>query len=79
MRAVDKLRANWSKQENDVMLHWPSGICTKADGHWLSGVFDKAFIKELEKRGYDPQTMRFSVEPKRGNERFTSQKTSKQQ
>jgi len=73
MRAIDKLRAYWSKQENDVMFHWPGGVCTTADGHWLYGVFNDSFIEELRRRGYDPTTMKFSVEPQKGNKRFTSQ------
>lgn len=75
MQAVDKLRAYWSKKERDVMLHWPAGTHTKCDGSYLSGVFDKAFQKEMERRGYDLTTLKFSIEPKAGNQRFTSQMT----
>ena len=75
MRSEDKLRASWSKREKDIVLHWPGGSSTKADGHWLSSIFDQEFTDELLKRGYDPTTLRFSVEPQIGNERFTSQKT----
>jgi len=74
MRAKDKLRATWSNRENDVMLHYPLGFQTKCDGHWLSGIFCKEFTDELESRGYDKKTMKFSVEPMRGNERFASQR-----
>lgn len=74
MKAADKLRAYWSKRETDVMLHFPLGRQTVCDGHWLSGVFDKNFIEQLEARGYDPTTLRFSVEPKSGNEKFASQR-----
>lgn len=73
MDAIDKLRATWSKRETDVMLHFPNGQGTKCDAHWLSGVFNKEFIDELFRRGYDPTTMRFSVEPQKGNQRFVSQ------
>lgn len=76
MRAEDKLRAYWSKRERDVMFHWPGGSGTKCDAHWLYGVFNDEFVKELEKRGYDPSTLRFSVEPQKGNERFTSQRSA---
>lgn len=73
MDASDKLRAYWSKRESDLVLHWPGGHNTKSDGHWLSGIFDKAFTDELRRRGYDPTTIKFSVEPQAGNMRFTSQ------
>lgn len=72
MKASDKLRANWSKREDDVMLHYPLGIGSRSDGHWLSGVFNKAFTDELASRGYDITTMKFSIEPKAGEHRFSS-------
>jgi hypothetical protein len=75
MRAEDKLRATWSKRENDVMLHYPLGQSTASDGHWLSGVFSKEFTEELQRRGYDVSTLRFSVEPMQGCERFASQRS----
>lgn len=53
----EPLRANWSKRENDVMIHYPR----KCDGHWLSGIFNEEFTNELTNRGYDVTTMRFSV------------------
>lgn len=74
MKAEDKLRATWSKREHDVMLHYPLGRSTTSDGHWLSGIFGREFTQELERRGYDVSTMKFSVEPQKGNERFASQR-----
>lgn len=56
-RNYDPLRATWSKRESDVMIHYPR----KCDGHWLSGIFNQAFINELRGRGYDLTTLRFSV------------------
>mgnify|MGYP000728074372 CR=1 FL=1 len=72
MKVTDKLRANWSKRENDVMLHYPLGFGTRSDGHWLSGVFNKEFTEELASRGYDITTMKFSVGPKAGEHKFHS-------
>lgn len=74
MDARDKLRARWSKKEKDLMLHFPEGISTKSDAHWLSCLFDKQFTDELSRRGYDPTTLKFSIEPQKGNQRFTSQR-----
>jgi hypothetical protein len=56
--AREPLRAYWSKREHDVMIGYPR----KCDGHWLSGVFNKAFTDELTARGYDVTTMRFSIQ-----------------
>lgn len=74
MQANDKLRATWSKKENDVMLHYPVGFYMSSDGHWLSRIFNKEFTDELKKRGYDITTLKFSVEPKAGDIRFASQR-----
>lgn len=74
MKARDKLRATWSKREKDVMLHFPMGAQTKSDGHYLAGVFNKEFIDEMERRGYDISTMKFEISPQAGNERFASQR-----
>lgn len=73
MKPDDKLRAYWSKRESDIMLHWPGGSSTKCDGHYLSGIFDQKFIDEMTRRGYDVTTLRFSIEPVKGNQRFLSQ------
>jgi hypothetical protein len=56
-----KLKAFWSKKENDVMIDFPLGVMTKSDGHWLSGIFNEGFINELKERGYDIETMKFQV------------------
>lgn len=74
MRAADKLRATYSAKENDVMLHFPLGVGTSSDGHWLASVFDKSFTEQLAARGYDVATMKFSVEPEKGNSKFASQR-----
>ena len=75
MKLNDKLHAYWSKRENDLMVWHPEGTGTRCDGHWLVGsVFVKAFTDELKTRGYDVTTMRFSIEPQKGNTRFASQR-----
>ena len=63
MKAADKLRATYSRKERDVILHFPLGTSTVSDGHYLSGIFNKAFTDEMEKRGYNLATMKFSIEP----------------
>lgn len=73
MDARDKLRATWSKRENDLMLHFPQGSQTKCDGGYLSDALTPV-LDELKRRGYDPKTVRFSIEPMAGNVRFASQR-----
>lgn len=74
MKKVDKLSAHWSKKENDHMINWPVGVQTKADAWYLHGIFSKEFKEELERRGYDLKTLKFSIEPQQGNPRFASQR-----
>lgn len=65
------LAAVWSEGEDDLKFYYPS----KPDGHWLYGWFsharwpggtdqNRSFLQELEERGYDVKTLRFSVERK---------------
>jgi hypothetical protein len=60
MKAKEKLRAYWSKREDDIMLYWPS---RQSDGHWLSGIFNDEFIKQIKARDFDITTMKFEVSP----------------
>jgi hypothetical protein len=63
-----KLSVFWSKRENDFLIRYPR----KCDGHLIYGRLmtdffpkyergDKSFIDELEKRGYDLQSMKFEI------------------
>ena len=74
MRAKDKLRAYWSRRENDLMLYHPLGMQTVTDAHYLSNMFNKEFTEQLKRRGYDLKTLKFSIEPLAGNDRFASQR-----
>lgn len=63
MSRKTQLRVYWSKREQDFVLAHPAGIGTKSDAHWLAiGVFTDQFKQELLARGYDPTTVKFSVE-----------------
>lgn len=59
------LGVRWSKQESDWMVTYPR----KVDGFMLhddllrSDTF-KELVKELKERGYDTETLRFSVKKK---------------
>ena len=74
MRKKDKLRAYWSKRENDLMLHYPLGTGTSSDAHWLSGIFDDKFTQSIKDRGYDPETIKFEVCPQQGHQGFASER-----
>lgn len=72
MKAVAKLRARWSKRERDILAQYPAGSQTKSDGGYLCHIL-KPTLAELERRGYDITTFRFSIAPSQGNARFDSQ------
>jgi len=74
MIATDKLRVSWCKREETLLYHTPAGTHTKPDGHFMYGVIGDSVIAELEERGYDPKTLKFSIEPKKGDARFVSQR-----
>lgn len=67
MKSFQKLRMFFSKKERDTMFEFPSGIYTKADAAYLNHFFTKEFMEELEKRGYDWQTVKFEISPKLPN------------
>lgn len=56
-----KLRAYWSKRKGDLMFDYPLGVMTSADASYLSGIFNKDFIQELENRGYDTTKIKFEI------------------
>jgi hypothetical protein len=58
-----RLSARWDKRENDILISYPRSC----DGHLLYSAlchgFDGgvALVDELQARGYDITTLRFSV------------------
>jgi len=63
------LVARWSPKEKDIVYSYPT---SKADGHFLhyvfdvprkreDGTYDDPIWKQLEDRGYDIKTARFSI------------------
>lgn len=68
---TDILKVNWSKKENDFMIHYPRSC----DGNLIqdflfgkryafNGIKEKDIREELEKRGYDLTTLKFSIKRK---------------
>ena len=74
LRKNDHLHAYWSKRENDLMLYHPLGVQTTSDARVLAEHLNKTLTDELDRRGYDLTTLRFSIAPKSGDERFASQR-----
>jgi hypothetical protein len=74
MRATDKLRVYYMKRETDMGGYHPLGQGTKCDLGYLLHAIEPIW-QELERRGYDPKTLRFSIEPSAGNVRFASQRS----
>jgi len=72
MKQDKKLRAYWSKRERDTMYYHPTGRNTRADAHFLNGIFTKEMRKELEERGYDWTTFKFEISPKLQNDKFAT-------
>lgn len=88
----NQLRSAYAKEpfeSPDLCYAWGEG-CSKADAHLLHNVFslkrflpnsfesDMSFIDELEKRGYDIKTFKFSIE-KRIDEKKTKQNNNARQ
>ncbi len=74
MNKKDKLSYQWNKKENDFVTNYPLGIGTNCDSALLFNVFcyldcghGKNILKELESRGYDLTTIKFSIEPRLPN------------
>ena len=67
------MHAKWSGREDDSIVHYPLGQQTRADGGYLLHALGPV-LEELERRGYDKRTFRFSIEPQAGNGRFASQR-----
>lgn len=74
LKKNDKLHAYWSKRERDLMVNYPLGEQTGTDARVLAECLNKVMTDELDGRGYDVTTLRFSIEPKAGNKRFASQR-----
>jgi hypothetical protein len=73
VKATDKLRVYYMKRERDIGGWHPLGRQTQCDLGWLLHEM-KHILAELEARGYDTKTLKLSVEPQQGNERFASQR-----
>lgn len=56
-----RLAAKWNPRERDLRVDCTPRF-TNADLRWLCGVLSKDVLAELERRGYDLRTLRFSID-----------------
>jgi len=62
-----ELKAGWSLKERDIQFSWGQGV-ERSDGRILfdafcfsKGTLGTTLVNELEKRGYDITTLKFSI------------------
>ena len=82
IKEKDKLRVYWGHDEYDkynydLVVSWPMMCQGSCDGSWIfSHIFNEENRKELERRGWDITTLKFSIAPKLVNptrpERFST-------
>lgn len=67
-RPKGDLTAFWNFKEDDIMFSWSK---RPQDGHmiysafsYVKGLNSKTFVEELESRGYDLTTLKFSIKYK---------------
>ena len=82
IKEKDKLRVYWGHDEYDkynydLVVSWPMMQAGSCDGSWIfSHIFTEENRKELERRGWDITTLKFSIAPKLVNptrpERFST-------
>ena len=68
-----RIRLRWSKKEQDVVVCWdaqengqPNAGMVMTHFTWTPTLHELPFVKELERRGYDLTTLKFSIERKAG-------------
>jgi len=58
-RSKPPLAMNWSRTEGDLAIRLDGAPVE--DGRFLSGTLGPVFLAELQRRGYDLSTLRFSI------------------
>ena len=64
MEQTPRVRVYWSKPEKDLAVAWDQEA-GGANPRYILGLFDTAVTEELERRGYDITTLRFSIKKKK--------------
>lgn len=60
---TDGVRVYWSKCENDLVVNWDRER-GGANPRYIIGLFPQEVLDELDRRGYDTSTLRFSIKKK---------------
>ena len=59
----DRVRVWWSKRERDLMVNWDREVA-RTNPRWIIGLFSQDVLDELDRRGYDITTLKFSIKKK---------------
>lgn len=59
----DGVRVYWSKREKDFVCAWDREFGS-GNPRYILHLFPKDVIAELDRRGYDTETLRFSIKKK---------------
>lgn len=54
------VRVRWSKRERDLVVDWDAER-GGANPRYIVGIFTQDILDELQRRGYDIETLRFSI------------------
>lgn len=64
-----QIKLCWSKKKQDIEIAWGGSGADKSDAGFVIstltsyyGLFNKTFLEEMESRGYDIKTIKFSIE-----------------
>lgn len=62
-----ELKVGWSNKERDIQFNWGQGI-DRSNGHLMydyfcrsKGILGTTLVQELETRGFDLTTLKFSI------------------
>ena len=59
----DGVKVWWSKREHDLMVDWDREP-TAANPRYIISLFPQDVLDELDRRGYDKTTLKFSIKKK---------------
>lgn len=57
------VRVKWSKRERDLVVSWDAES-SGANPRYIVGLFTREVMEELDRRGYDTTTLKFSIRKK---------------
>ena len=60
------IKLRWNKREKDIEVVWEAGY--KPFANYILDMFGKEFQEEIKKRGYDLESIKFSINKLNKNE-----------